>query len=143
MPVRDIMTASVACVAPDDTIQDAARKMRDLDVGPMPVCGDDRLVGMLTDRDITVRATAEGRDPGTTRVRDVMTEDLIFCFEDDDIDAAARKMRDNQVRRLLVLNANMRLVGIVALADLATETTDKGRMGDVLEEVSEPATVRR
>jgi len=143
MRVKDIMTAGVECVAPDDTIQAAARKMKELDVGPMPVCDRDRIAGMLTDRDITVRAVAEGKDPKTTRVRDTMTEDVIFCFEDQDLDEAARMMQERQVRRILVLNRDRRLTGIVSLGDLAAESGDKRRSGEILQDLSEPSTPRR
>src|SRR4051795_1115259 len=109
MKLKDIMTPSVECVRPGDTLQEAARKMRDLDVGPMPVCGDnDKIVGMLTDRDITIRATAEGVDPKHTRVQDVMSEEVIWCFEDQDTDEAAKLMQERQVRRLLVMNRDKR-----------------------------------
>jgi len=143
MTLRDIMTRDVECVRPDDTLEKAAKKMRDLDVGPLPVCGEnDRLAGMVTDRDIAIRAVAEGKDPGTTRVREVMTEDIVFGFEDQDIEEAARTMREHQIRRLVVLNRNKRMVGIVSLGDLATETGDRERLGAVLQDVSEPS-VRR
>jgi len=146
MTVKHIMTQHVECVRPTATLQSAARKMKDLDVGVIPVCGDgdnDRIVGMLTDRDITIRATAEGMDPKSTQVQDVMTEEeIVWCFEDDDIDRAADLMREHQIRRLLVMNQAKRLVGILSLGDLATETGDEDRAGDVLEIVSEPPQVR-
>jgi len=86
MQVKEIITRRVECTPPDASLQEAARKMRDLDVGPLPVCGDnDRLVGMLTDRDITVRAVAEGQDLRTARVQDIMTPEVTYCFEDQDI----------------------------------------------------------
>src|SRR3954452_16016681 len=108
---REIMTSDATCASVNDTLQDAARKMRDLDVGPLPVCGeDDRLAGMITDRDIVIRAIADGRDPMTTRVSEAMTEDLVVCFEAQDTEEAARTMHDRQVRRLIVLNADKRLV---------------------------------
>ena len=114
--------------------------MRDLDVGPLPVCGDDdRLAGMVTDRDIAVRAVAEGWDPTAKRVRDVMSEEVVYCFEDQAVEDAARLMRENQIRRLVVLNRDKRLVGIVSLGDLAVETGDEELAGRTLEEVSEPA----
>jgi CBS domain-containing protein len=143
MRVNEVMTPGVECVGPDTTIQEAARKMRDLDVGPLPVCDDDRLAGMVTDRDITVRATAEGRDPRTTPVREVMTPDLVYCFEDQDVEEAARLMEAKQVRRLLVLDRGQRLVGIVSLGDLAVKTGDEPRAGEALERVSEPAAPSR
>jgi CBS domain-containing protein len=144
MQLKDIMTRNPECVRSDSTLQEAARKMRDLEVGPLPVCGDDnRLAGMITDRDITVRAVAEGKDPKMTPVRQVMTEEIAFVFEDQDIDDAASMMQERQVRRLAVLNRDKRLVGIVSLGDLATETGDVQRSGEVLQDVSEPSTVRR
>ena len=144
MLVKDIMTRNVSCVAPDNSIQEAARKMRDLDVGPLPVCGDDdKLAGMLTDRDITVRAVADGCDPNTTRVRTVMPPDVCYCFEDQDVEEAARLMKDYQVRRVLVLNRGKRLVGIVSLGDLAVDSGDEEMAGHTLEAVSEPAMPRR
>jgi CBS domain-containing protein len=144
MKLKDIMTSKPECIRPDTTLQEAARKMRDLDVGPLPVCGDDdRLAGMITDRDITVRAVAEGKDPTTTRVREVMTQEIIYGFEDQDVEEAARIMKERQVRRLVVLNRDRRLVGIVSLGDLATESGDSQKSGEVLQDVSEPAQPRR
>jgi CBS domain-containing protein len=143
MKLKDIMTPDVACVRPGDTLQEAARRMKDLDVGPMPVCGDDdKIVGMLTDRDITIRATAEGLDPKTTRVQDAMSEDVVWCFDDQDTDDAAKLMQERQVRRLLVMSRDKRLVGIVSLGDLATEGKKK-QAGAVLQDVSEPSQPRR
>jgi CBS domain-containing protein len=142
--VNEVMTRGVECMSPNATLQEAARKMRDLDVGPLPVCGDnDRLVGMITDRDIVVRAVAEGQDTRTARVHDVMTSDIIYCFEDQDADEAAQLMRANQIRRLVVLNRDKRLVGIVSLGDLAVETNDEEMAGATLQAVSEPAGPRR
>src|SRR4051794_23160533 len=113
MQLKDIMTPKPECIRPDDTLQNAAARMRDLDVGPLPVCGDDdRLAGMITDRDIAVRAVAEGKDPRTTRVREAMTEEIIYCFEDQDVQEAARTMQERQVRRLVVLNRGKRPGGI-------------------------------
>ena len=143
MKLRDVMTPRVEVVHPDATIQEAARKMKDLDVGPIPVCDGDRLVGMLTDRDITVRATAEGRDPTRTRVREVMSEGVQYCFEDDDVRAAAETMQRAQIRRLVVLNRDKRLVGIVSLGDLAVTPGAKDEAAEALEEVSEPAAPAR
>src|SRR3954465_1168802 len=143
MQLKDIMTPDVECVRPGDTLQEAARKMKSLDVGPMPVCGEnDKIVGMLTDRDITIRATAEGLDPKTARVQDAMSEDVIWCFEDQDTDDAAKLMQERQVRRLLILSREKRLVGIVSLGDLATEGKKK-QSGAVLQDVSEPSQPRR
>ena len=138
MQVKDVMTRGAECVRPEATLQEAAQKMKSLDVGPLPVCDNDRLVGMLTDRDITVRAVAEGKDPRATRVRDAMTEGISYCFEDDDVADAARVMKERQVRRLVVLDRNKKLAGIVSLGDLAVETGDEHLAGKTLERVSQP-----
>ena len=144
MQVREAMTRGAECIRPGATLEEAARKMRDMDVGPLPVCGDnDRLVGMLTDRDIVVRAVAEGRDPRSTRVRDAMSEGINYVFEDDDVADAARTMKEKQIRRLVVLNRDKRMVGIVSLGDLAVETGDKQLAGQTLEKVSQPTGARR
>ena len=140
MQVREVMTRGVECVAPETSLQEAARKMQALDVGPLPICDNDRLVGMLTDRDIVIRAVAQGRDVRTTPVREAMTEGIDYCFEDDDLATAARHMQQRQIRRLVVLDRNKRLVGIVSLGDLAIETGGDARLaGKTLEQVSEPA----
>jgi CBS domain-containing protein len=138
MQVKDVMTKGAECVGPDATLQEAARKMKGLDVGPLPVCDSDRLVGMITDRDIVVRALAEGKDPRSTRVRDAMSEGVCYCFEDDDVADAAQQMREKQVRRLVVLNRDKRLAGIVSLGDLAVETGDEHLAGKTLGHVSQP-----
>jgi CBS domain-containing protein len=143
MQLKDIMTPKVEVIVPEATLQEAARKMQQLDIGPLPVCDGDRVVGMLTDRDITVRAVAEGRDPRTTTVRDVMTPDLVYGFEDQDIQDATRLMEQHQIRRLPVLNRAKRLVGMVSLGDLAVRAGNPPLAGEVLEQVSEPAAPRR
>ncbi len=140
MLVTNVMTRGAECVRPTDSLQVAAQKMRNLDVGPLPVCGDnDRLVGMITDRDITVRAVAEARDPRTTTAEEIMTPDVVFCYDDQDVQEAARLMKENQVRRLVVLNRDKRLVGILSLGDVAVETGDEKLAGQTLEEVSLPS----
>ena len=143
MQIREVMTHGVEVVGPDATLQEAARTMERLDIGSVPVCDGERLVGMLTDRDITVRATAEGRDPASTPVRDIMTQDVLYCFEDDDIQAAAETMQRAQIRRLVVLDRSKRLVGFVSLGDLAISPQAKDEASEALEEISEPATPAR
>lgn len=143
MKLKDVMTRNVEVLHPDSTLQDAAARMQKLDVGLIPVCDGDIVQGMLTDRDITVRATAEGKDPQKTRVRDVMTVDVLYCYEDDDVRDAAKKMGENQVRRLLVLNQDHRLVGIVSLGDLAVDTNMDKKTAEALEQISLPAQPRR
>src|ERR687887_2162357 len=138
MQLKDIMTPGVEVIAPEASISEAAEKMRHLDIGPLPVCEGERLVGMLTDRDITVRAVAAGRDPRMTQVRDVMTPDVVYGFEDQDVQDAVRLMEQYQIRRLPVLNRSQRLVGIVSLGDLAVRSGDQPLASEVLEQVSEP-----
>lgn len=138
MQVKDVMTRNVEVINPDATLQEAAQKMQAFDVGPIPVSEGERVVGMITDRDITVRATAVGQSPFTGLVRDVMTPNVVSCYEDQDVQEAARLMQEHQIRRLIVLDRNERLVGIVSLADLAVDAGDDKLSGQTLESVSEP-----
>jgi len=139
MKVQEVMTRGVECIGPDTKMDEAARRMRDLDVGSLPVCGDqDKLVGIVTDRDIVVRGIAHGKDPKTTAVRDAMTPNIHYCFADQDVEEAARLMKDKQIRRLAVLDRDKRLVGIVSLGDLAVDTGDELLAGEALEAISEP-----
>jgi CBS domain-containing protein len=143
MKVSEVMTRAVDVISPEATLDEAAERMRRLDVGPLPVAEGDRLVGMITDRDITVRATADSRDPTTTRVSEIMTPEVVFTYEDEDVKDAAKLMQDHQLRRLVVLNRDKKLVGIVSLGDLAVETKDDKLKGQVLEDVSKPAEPQR
>jgi CBS domain-containing protein len=118
--VADVMTPGAEIARPDQSVQEAARLMAEVDAGALPVGENDRLVGMITDRDIAVRVTAEGKDPKQTRVREVMTPGVRYCFADEDIEHVAENMADQQVRRLPVVNRDKRLVGIVSLGDIAT-----------------------
>jgi CBS domain-containing protein len=139
MKVSEVMTRAVDVIHPDSTLDEAAERMRRLDIGPLPVCDGDRLVGMITDRDITVRGTAESRDPVTTRVSEIMSPEVVFTYDDEDVKEAAKLMQDHQLRRLVVLNREKKLVGIVSLGDLAVETKDDKLKGQVLEEISQPS----
>ena len=143
MQLRDVMTRDVEVVHPNATLREAAEKMEALNVGPLPVCDGERLVGMVTDRDITVRATSAGLDPNEATVREVMSPEAAYCFEDQDTDEAARLMEERQIRRLVILDRDKRLVGIVSLGDLAVTTQDDQLSGEVLERVSEPAEPER
>ena len=143
MKVSDVMSRAVDVIRPESTLDEAAERMRRLDIGPLPVCDGDRLVGMITDRDITVRATAESRDPVTTRVSEIMTPEVVFTYDDEDVKQAAKLMEDHQLRRLVVLNREKKLVGIVSLGDLAVETKDDKLKGQVLEEISQPSESER
>jgi CBS domain-containing protein len=140
MKVKETMTREVDVVSPETTLRDAAERMNSLDVGVLPVCDNDRLVGVITDRDITVRATADGLDPFATQVGEIMSkDDLITCTEDEEVEDATRKMRDKQVRRLPVLNAERRLVGILALGDVAADEVDVRVSSEALREISRPS----
>jgi len=142
MKIKDVMTRQVTVVQPNTTIAEAADLMKSLDVGLLPVCEGERLVGMLTDRDITVRATAEGQSPAMTLVSDVMTPEVHFVFDDQDVEDAARVMKQQQVRRVVVLDSDKRLVGIASLGDLAVDTADAMLTGEVIGRVSEPSEPR-
>lgn len=139
MQLKDVMTQDVEIVETDMTLQDAASRMDELNVGVLPVREGDQLVGMLTDRDITVRAVAAGRDPKQTKVGEIMSPDLIYCYEDQDVKDAAEMMATHQVRRLPVLSRDQQLVGIVSLGDLAVDVANDQLTGEALEEISEPA----
>jgi len=136
MNVSKVMSRDVKIASPDDALQDAARMMQDIDAGALPVGENDRLVGMLTDRDITVRAVAQGKAPDTTKVRDVMTTDVKYMYEDETIEDAARNMSQLQVRRLPVLSRDKRLVGIVSLGDVANRQSRAA--ASALKNISQP-----
>jgi predicted transcriptional regulator len=130
MKVKDMMTRSVECVWPQDTLQEAASRMKEMKIDPLPVCDLTHIVGTLTDRDIAVRAAA-GRDPRTTKVSDVMTREVITCYDDDQLEEAERLMQSRLVRRILVVNRDDRPVGILSLGDLSAETSNPQRVGSV------------
>ena len=133
--VRDAMTQHPRTLAPDATIVEAARAMRDEDAGIMPVVEGDRLEGVITDRDIVVRTVADGKDPEEIRVRDVMSERLVTIDPDQDIDEAMRLMAEHQVRRLPVCEEDGRIVGVLAQADVARKGDDS-RTGETVEQIS-------
>ena len=136
--IHEVMTRDVEVINPNDTLRDAAEKMRSLNVGPLPVCDGQRILGMITDRDIIVRAIALGRDPNTTQVADAMSSGIEYCFDDDDVDGVLERMRDKQIRRVIVVDRNKKLVGIVAIGDLSGEVSER-KVGEALEGISEPS----
>ena len=136
--LKDLMSCDVKVISPDMTIRDAAREMRDGDFGMMPVGEDDRLIGTISDRDISIRAVAEGKDAGTP-VREVMSEGVAWAYEDDSVEEAAKIMSERQVRRLPVVDRNKRLVGIVALGDFAVESSEIRPAAQALSEISKPS----
>lgn len=118
--IADVMTRGAEIVDPNDTIESAAKRMEQEDVGFLPVGENDKLIGMITDRDIAVRAVAHGKEP-RTRVREIMSERVLYCFEDDEADKAIENMSRMQIRRLPVVNRDKRLVGVVSIGDLAAK----------------------
>lgn len=141
--IADVMTRQPRVIHPDATVADAAAIMRRMDVGALPVCDGSRLVGMLTDRDITVRSTADGRDPHLTTVRDVMSPGVAWATEDDPVEQAARIMREHRIRRLPIVDERHSLVGVVSLGDLAVDVGDDDLSGDTLERISEKSQAPR
>lgn len=138
MQIADIMTTSLATVPLHASIQSAAERMDELDIGFLPVQEDDAIVGLVTDRDIAVRAIARGVNPNTTTIAEIMTHEMWCLPADRDIEEAAELMAERQIRRVLILDADRRLVGVVSLGDLAVHAADCCRSGEVLERVSEP-----
>lgn len=131
MKVSNVMTKKVDMIGPDTTLAEVARRMRDDDVGSLPIADEDRLVGMITDRDIVIRALAAGKSPDQATAREAMSDRVLYCFEDQELDEIAHNMANNQVRRLPVLNRDKRLVGIVSLGDLGASGA-KGVAGEAL-----------
>jgi CBS domain-containing protein len=136
MLISDAMTKDVETISPHQSIREAAHLMTQLDIGALPVADGDRLVGMITDRDIAVRAVGEGRSPDT-EVRDIMSKEVMYCFEDEELDQVTHNMSDIKLRRLPVLDRRKRLVGIVSLGDLAM-TGVRAKTGQALGDISRP-----
>ena len=138
MNVNSCMSTEVRLASPHDSIREAARMMKEIDAGILPVGEEDRLVGMITDRDIAVRAVAEGKGP-ETHIREVMSREVLYCYDDERLDDVARQMRELQIRRMPVLNREKRLVGIVSIGDLAlTGEEGTARAANALSGVSLP-----
>lgn len=138
MKIREIMTPDAQCIGPDESLVDAAGLMRQLDVGVLPVCEDGDVIGMITDRDITVRAVADARNPADTTVREIMSPGSVCVHDDQDVAEAVRVLERHQIRRVPVLNREQRLVGIVSLGDIAVDGS-AALSGEALKFVSQPA----
>jgi CBS domain-containing protein len=132
MQLKDVMSSEVEVVRADATLQEAAQKMKARNIGYVLIREGEQSLGIVTDRDMTVRVVAEGLDPTTTKVRDIMTPVIICCFEDDDIAAAVRCMKEQQIRHLVVLDRNQHLVGVVSLYALAMQTRDETLAGTAI-----------
>ena len=133
--ISEVMTTDVEVVGPEETLRDAARAMADLDVGSLPVCDGRKLIGMVTDRDITIRAVAEGKSADTP-VSEVMTDEVVWCTDTDSVDEVLQQMSDAQVRRIPVVDKDRQLVGIVALGDIALEEDED--VDEALRDISMP-----
>jgi CBS domain-containing protein len=141
MQIRDIMTQGAEVVHSEAAAVEAATKMRDLDVGSLPVCDGERLEGMVTDRDIAIRLVAAGLDPSTTKVSDIMTPGATYCFDDQTVEEASAVMEAQQIRRLPILNREKQLIGILSLGDLAVRTEgteDQDLADEALKDISAP-----
>lgn len=137
MQVSDVMSRDVAVVSPHDSLRMAAFRMDEFDVGALPVCDGDRLVGIVSDRDIVVRCTSAGASPNRTSVTEAMTEEVCWCFEDDPVEEVEEAMQHMQIRRMPVVDGHKRLVGMVSLGDLATDRAPGSE--DTLRAISEPS----
>ena len=142
MQIREVMTPSPEIISPEASLAEAATMMKKLNIGSLPVGSVQSVVGWITDRDITIRATAEHLNPDAAAVQEAMSRKVVFCRENDDVDECARLMEEKQIRRLPVLDSERRLVGVVALGDLAL-SPDKKLAGEILEKVSQPSQPNR
>src|SRR5215475_10385468 len=139
MKIQKLMSQNVQYIEPTTPIAKAAEKMRELDIGFLPICDNDRLVGTITDRDITIRSVAQGRDPRLAPVQEIMTSSVFYCYDDDDVEHVAKQMQEKEVRRMLILNRQKRLVGVVSLGDIAKASIEKDLAGETLGEIAEAA----
>jgi CBS domain-containing protein len=137
MKVREIMTTNVECIEPESDLKEMAQKMKTLDVGFLAICENDRLVGTVTDRDIVTRGIVDCTDLNSCHARDVMTHDVVWCDENDDVKDVAEKMREREVRRMLILNKDKRLVGVVSLGDISK--VEEKESGKTLKDITEAA----
>jgi CBS domain-containing protein len=138
MKINEIHTRDPEVISPEAMICEAAQKMAEHDIGMLPVCDGERLVGSITDRDLVIRAMAQGYDPLNTKVKDMMSHGICYCFEDDSLEEVARVMEEKQIRRMPILNSDKRLIGIVSLGDLAVRSTNRDLTEEVLERISQP-----
>ena len=133
--VRDTMSTEVKLMHPDRTVTEAAETMKNFDVGALPIVEEDKVVGMLTDRDIAVRVVAEGKSPGSIKIRDAMTSEVGYCYDDQDVQEVAQVMRDKAIRRVVVMDRDDNLVGMCSLGDLAAKH-DETKAGKVLDDIA-------
>jgi predicted transcriptional regulator len=139
MQVKEVMCKDFKIIQPDTTLREAAEYMRQRDCGYLPVGKDDRLTGAVTDRDIIVRGIAPGHNPDDTMVKDIMTEKVVYCFEEEDLKEAAKRMKEQQIRRLIVLNSAKRMTGVITVGDIARASNDNMLTGEIEVEVAKVA----
>jgi CBS domain-containing protein len=139
MKISEIMTRRVECIEPDASIKDAAEKMRALDVGFLPVCEGDKPIGTLTDRDITIRHVADGQNPYRVKARDIMTPNVFFCYQDQDVEEVAKFMQKNEVRRVVICDRRGQLAGVVSLGDVSKAAGEERLAGETLKDIAEAA----
>ncbi len=135
---KDIMSKKPECLSPNATLQAAAEKMRAHDYGFIPIGEKDRLIGVVTDRDIVIRAVAQGKDSDKTKLKDVMTKGIYYCFENDSIETVVQMMEKLQIRRLVVLNEAKRMTGVISLGDIVTKCKNSKLSGELADAVSHP-----
>jgi CBS domain-containing protein len=143
MRVSEIMTSDFQMIDSTSSLIDAAGKMKEFNVGFLPVKEGASVIGVVTDRDLVIRALAEGRDLGSTPVKDILSSDVVYCFEDDSVEEAVRLMEGNQVRRLIVCRSDRTPVGVLSLGDVAVKSGQEHLYGEALEQISEPAAPAR
>ena len=146
MKIREVMTQGAETINPNASATEAATKMKELDIGSLPVCDGEKLQGLVTDRDMVLRLVAEGRDPATTNVKEIMTPGAIYCFDDQTVEEAAAAMETQQIRRLPILNRDKQLIGMLSLGDLATRTQgteDQELAEEALTDISAPSEPKR
>lgn len=137
--LKEVMTRPVRTAEPDTTLGEIAELMREEDTGAIPICENEKLVGIITDRDIVMRTLAQDIDPSTIHARDIMTSPVVTCYDDEDIEIAAEVMEDKQIRRLVVIDRDEQLVGMVSIGNLAARGGDIPLVGQIIEKVTEPS----
>ncbi len=142
MQTRQIMSRDVKLIHRNTNLKEAASTMKEFDIGMLPVVDDDKVVGILTDRDIVLRAVAEGRNPEKTEARDAMSTDVITAYDDQDASEVSDLMKKKKVRRLVVFNHDNKISGVFSLGDLASSLENKGKVGEILENITEPGEIK-
>lgn len=137
MKAKDLMSTNPEILSPETTLKQAAEKMREQNIGFLPIGENDRLIGTITDRDLAIRGVAAGKDPNKTAVRDIMTDEIRYCFENDSAEKVSEIMSSLKIRRLIILNDNKRMVGIISMGDVATKSQDFKLSGKVIAAISE------